>query len=141
MQLIAKYQAKDGREFSDESSCAKHEQLLDKVEYILDRYLGRKQHPSVESNKGYFQHEASSVKAAWKETIELARPLFKSFNWANASSEEIHPMGVIGRIIDDSNSPIGKLHYRFMCIDDKYREWQQPYFAINPDKCPQVKIN
>jgi len=69
MKPIIKYQAKDGREFTDESSCAAHEKFLEEIEYILDRYLGRRQHPSVESNKGYFQHEASSVKAAWKEVM------------------------------------------------------------------------
>ena len=34
----------------------------------------------------------------------------------------------------DTGGPIGELMHRMRCMDDRDREWGQPYFAINPDK-------
>lgn len=47
---------------------------------------------------------------------------------------KVHRQGIIGRYLDDSGSGTYKYWYRFMCIDEKYREWEQPYYAINTDK-------
>lgn len=47
---------------------------------------------------------------------------------------KVHRQGIIGRYLDDSGSGAYKYWYRFMCIDEKYREWQQPYYAINAEK-------
>jgi len=47
----------------------------------------------------------------------------------------ISRQGIIGRYLDDcGNNEISKTWTRFMCIDDHYREWEQPYFAINYGK-------
>jgi hypothetical protein len=46
---------------------------------------------------------------------------------------KVHRQGVIGRYLDDSGSGAYKYWYRLMCIDEKYREWEQPYYAINTD--------
>ena len=47
---------------------------------------------------------------------------------------KVHRQGIIGRYLDDSGSGSYKHWYRFMCIDEKYREWEQPYYAINSEK-------
>jgi len=47
---------------------------------------------------------------------------------------KIHRQGIIGRYLDDSGSGTYKYWHRFMCIDEKYREWEQPYYAINIEK-------
>lgn len=44
---------------------------------------------------------------------------------------KVHRQGIIGRYLDDSGSGAYKYWNRFMCIDEKYREWEQPYYAIN----------
>ena len=46
-------------------------------------------------------------------------------------SGKVHRQGIIGRYLDDSGSGAYKYWNRFMCIDEKYREWEQPYYAIN----------
>jgi hypothetical protein len=80
----------------------------------------------------YIQHIPEMVEEAQRSFIELCVQegiLDKKF-----LSGKVQRQGAIGRYLDDSGSGIYKNWYRFMCIDEKYREWQQPYYAI-----PSVK--
>lgn len=49
-------------------------------------------------------------------------------------NDKVHRQGIIGRYLDDSGSAAYKYWYRLMSIDEKYREWEQPYYAINFEK-------
>ena len=63
--------------------------------------------------------------------IELKTDYFTK----NYETDIPHRQGIVGRFIDDSNNKdLSQAWYRFMCIDEKYREWSQPYYAINSEK-------
>ena len=78
----------------------------------------------------YIQHIPEIVEEAQSAFIELCvqeRVLPEKF-----LQGKVHRQGIIGRYLDDGS--FSKHWYRFMCIDEKYREWEQPYFAINFEK-------
>ena len=80
----------------------------------------------------YIQHIPEMVEEAQRSFIELCvqeGALDKKF-----LSGKVHRQGIIGRYLDDSGFGIYKYWNRFMCIDEKYREWEQPYYAINFEK-------
>jgi len=80
----------------------------------------------------YIQHIPEMVEEAQRSFIELCVQegiLDKKF-----LSGKVHRQGIICRYLDDSVSGIYKYWNRFMCIDEKYREWEQPYYAINFEK-------
>ncbi len=137
MKTITKYQTKDGREFNDDKSAKAHEFLCTKVANAI--------HPlgtipeKVSNGDGWIQHSRASVENTKLALLLLAKPLFKG--WENLQKAynndplSIHPHSFMGRLLSDCDTPIYSGWNRLMCIDDKYREHQQPYFALNgPDK-------
>ncbi len=78
----------------------------------------------------YIQHIPEKVEEAQSKFLNICRENIKHgfFN-----SEKIHRQGPIGRIIE-GNDVLYKCWNRFMCIDEIYREWTQPYFAFNFQK-------
>ena len=80
----------------------------------------------------YIQHIPEMIEEAQSVFIDLCVQegiLDKKF-----LKGKVHRQGIIGRYLDDSGSGIYKYWNRFMCIDEKYREWEQPYYAINSEK-------
>lgn len=79
----------------------------------------------------YIQHIANDVDEVQNKFVEL----IDSTLGTNYTGKEINRLGIIGRVLDDSgHKELYQNWYRFMCIDQKYREWSQPYFAINEQK-------
>ena len=77
----------------------------------------------------YIQHIPSEINRIQRQFLDICFDVLKSDIY---KSEHITRQGVIGRYLDDSgNKPLYTCWYRFMCIDEKYREWLQPYYAIN----------
>lgn len=81
----------------------------------------------------YIQHDPEEVDRVQFEFLEICSEVLKSkFFTGENSLEKAHRQGIVGRILDDSgNTILYSTWYRFMCIDDGYREWCQPYYAIN----------
>ena len=77
----------------------------------------------------YIQHIPEIVDEVQSKFLIICdRELGTNFS----NGEEIHRQGIVGRYIDDSNNrDLSMAWNRFICIDSKYREWSQPYFAIN----------
>jgi len=85
----------------------------------------------------YIQHIAEDVEEAQRLFIELVDEVLGT----KYSGKEIHRRGIIGRIIDDSgNRELYQAWNRFVCIDDKYREWEQPYYAMN-EQAKSICVN
>lgn len=139
---FTKFVADDNREFDTELEAAQHNVLLAKIKSI-EKLLGGPQNKKVADNKGYYQHTQTNISKAWGLVIELSRPYFKSYeNLKNLPADQIHPMGLGGRIISEcADDTINKMWWRFSCIDKEGREWQQPYFALNTGTGTQTKIN
>ena len=135
MKTIIKYKASDGTEFDSSKLCVKHEKLINKVKAIMSRIA------PIPKNiyDGWIQHKEEDVIAVKVSLLKLALPMFDGFpelvKAIKVKPETVHPMSIVGRILSDSMSPIYDGWHRLCCIDDKFREHNQPYFAINgPDK-------
>lgn len=50
-------------------------------------------------------------------------------------------MGIAGRYFNDGNDHLYRLWNRVMATDDAFREWGQPYFALNPGKGKNKQLN
>ena len=75
----------------------------------------------------YLQHIPQDVDDIQNKFIELVDEVLGT----SYSGKEVHRHGIIGRILDDSgNIELYRTWYRFMCIDEQYREWTQPAFAM-----------
>jgi hypothetical protein len=134
MNKITIYEATDGRRFERASEALAHESLLGTLDEI-DLPLGNKpDNVNFSNGGGYIQHSRSTVTDFKGRLLSLACNLHPSIREAVAETpfENVHPGSIVGRILDDSNSPLYRLWYRLYCIDRMDREWGQPYFALNP---------
>ena len=131
---IIQYEAEDGKTFKTQSECERYSEILKEVnEYLLsipnpDKY-------NITNGDGYILHNPRIHTQMEKLIVKLSNKWFKhkepftNFNY------------VLGRYIDDSNMIcLNRLSYRLMCIRDD-REYGQPYFANNPDKCKDIQVN
>lgn len=129
MKKINRFEAEDGSVFNTEKECENYEELCKKVDKIMLMFPVLPKDNSCEfaNGGGYIQHERSVVEKAKEEITALGNKLFKisppaSFGW-------------IGRYFDDSGKTcLYSAWGRLSNIDNKFREWGQGYFAINPDK-------
>jgi hypothetical protein len=138
MRLINRYEAKDGRLFTDQSSCIKWELLIDDCSDTM-KLFGSEPPPN---GQGYVQHDPATVLEVKTRLLKIAYPYFKWHDVFRADPATVHPMGIAGRIISDSDiSPIRHAWNRLCCIDDQSREWDQPYFALHPMEGKQVRLN
>lgn len=115
-----------------------HEVMISKVAEAM-KPLG-KESKKVQSGEGWIQHDPSSVSAAKRGLLLLIRPIFVDHypnivHMIDSDPDSVHPDSIVGRILDDMDTPINDGWGRLQCIDAKGREHQQPYFAINgPDE-------
>lgn len=80
----------------------------------------------------FIQHIDDDVESAQSEFIRYCVKIgMLPDKFLNAGTHLTHRQGIIGRYLDDSNHQINSIWIRFMCIDDMYREWSQPYYAFN----------
>lgn len=76
----------------------------------------------------YIQHVPSEVERVQSEFLMICADVLKSTYYTG----KVHRQGIVGRYLDDSgNQILYSTWYRFMCIDENYREWCQPFYAIN----------
>lgn len=135
---IVRYQARDGSVWNSEAAADRRDRLNFEVAQVMAGLTPRPK--ALEDNKGYLQHSAASVLNVSRLLMSLAAP-FLGADWmqrqrAKHSEDEIALgiRGCFGRICDgDDSEPLQRAYSRMLCIDDQNREWQQPYFAINPD--------
>jgi hypothetical protein len=134
MQSITQYKANDGTVFNTEKQALGHEHMLERIELAM-RPLGNTP-PKVVDGKGWVQHTEVNYRKAHRAIMKLASPMFRNFEqFKGCNLDDINPMGIAGRIVCDSDSPLWKPFARLSCVDKKFREHQQPYYAINgPDR-------
>jgi hypothetical protein len=145
MQTIIKYKANTGEEFSDQASCERHEALCAEIDALVSR-LPPKQKGNgcdFENGSGYIQHEKAVFQEVRTGLLRIGKRLHPH-KWIDQAladtTEDIHPSWV-GRLFDDASSPLSSAWHRFLCTDKQLREWGQPFYANNPDKAKQVKLN
>lgn len=132
---ILKIESQEGRIFDTSSECVKYERIYSQIINLLSDLFDYKDDSLDFANgRGYIQHPPGT---RYKLEVELVK-------LTNEYLEENFTLGqgMIHRYIDDCNHKLlKKLSYKITCMDKRDREYGQPYFAINPDKCVDIKLN
>lgn len=137
MKPIIKYQATDGSEWNSPDDARSRDALCEKVNVAM-KPLGRTPR-AVEDGKGWLQHDLETVLKVKDAIIEICREqgMAKSFPVFSNPGRKIHPMSVVGRILDDHGGPLNEAWNRFCRIDEQGREHQQPYYAYTNGPLPE----
>lgn len=130
MKIIKLYQTEDGRTFPTTLLAEAHEDLLEHVTRFISQLKAKPDSIEFDNGEGYIQHDpvtAEKLKVAFQEFSNLYLGKKVTF-------------GILGRYLQDMDSPLYSVYCRFSCMDSLYREWGQPYFALNPDKGSQLEF-
>lgn len=143
MEVITKFKAIDGQEFTSETECLKYELLIKRVDEVMALLppMPKGDGCSFANGDGYLLHDKKTLREAQVKILEICKE-YIDHKWIQQSidDETVHP-SYVGRLIGDHGiRPIDKAWYRFSCVDNQSREWGQPYYANNPEKGQQVQI-
>lgn len=134
MKAVTQYQADDGAIFDSEEAAQERDLMIREVDAVMAKLPPRPE-AALSSGKSYLQHAPGDVLAAQAGLARIARRYYtsKHIDWV---IEADRPAGgtFIGRLLCDSDrlQPINRGWWRIECIDEKFREWEQPYFTRNP---------
>lgn len=150
---VTNYMAEDGKIFNDEMACLAHEQLCRELDEILSILPPRPSSTSCafENGEGYIQHDSADFVKAKNDILNL---VLEYVDGSRASE-------TIKIVIDESWYMSGRPYvnhvtrsisnycpgviqhawYRFNCTDGSFREWGQPYYAVNPEKGKAERLN
>lgn len=136
MKEITQFQANDGSTWPTVETALKRDNLLSAVNLIMEP-LGDVPE-DVTKGKGWLQHDPAKVIQARQGILDLCKPDYaEAYPVFNTPAEKVHPLSIIGRILDDAgNDPRSLAWGRFCRIDAQGREHQQCYYAYTagPDK-------
>ena len=127
MKKITIYECNDGTRFDSEKQALEYDVLLSICNSIND-VIGRK--VEFEYNQ-YVQRNAETVKKQWRVFCNIVAEYIPDYaqrakECGNGTRHRSH----IGRVIGDYNIKcLCDLYFRFDCIDEQGREYQQPYFT------------
>lgn len=144
MKEVKQYQSEDGELFNSELDCINYENLISAIEGIDSRLpkLPKKDNSNFSNGEDYLQHDSEIIKKAMIDLLKISDISKEYWNEPEFLNSPFDcRFGIIGRIIGDSDSPIHSLWFRFMCMDDNYREYGQPYYALHPEKSTGICLN
>lgn len=141
METVIKYKAFDGREFFEREEAAEHETNLTEAQEIMAKLPAKPEGCDFTNGRGYIQHD-NSVLDVKIEFLEFVKR-YTDHHWIQQTidDETVHS-SYASRIIGEcAPNSIDRMWTRFTCMDNRLREWGQPFYADNPDKAQQVKLN
>jgi hypothetical protein len=138
MQAVTIYQASDGQRFDSEQKCREYEALVGIIVGVMSTLR-----PASGLQSGEFvQQDRAQCLTVKRRLVEVARTMYdpKSYPVFAHDADEIHPMSGAGRILTDGAPEcLSRAWCRLMRINwDSYREYDQPFFAMNPDKAEEA---
>jgi len=139
MKAITKYRAEDGSEWTTATEAGARDRLCGEVADAMGPLIARPTDCDYGNGDGFVQQDRTVALAAKQRLLDLAARI-SSYGVFKLPAEQVHPMGVAGRILDDMGGPISRAWWRFQCMDAEWREWGQPYFAIHGSDKPLRRI-
>ncbi len=136
MKTITKFVANDNSEHMTEVACIERDYLIAQVNEIMGTLPARPDDKGCDfsNGDGYWQHEPATVLAVRDALLTLARRNF-AHKWLDQSlADPTVDWSWAARIIGEGPRPIADAWNRIGCIDKQFREWGQPYYAMNPDR-------
>ncbi len=130
MKTITKYQADDGSEWGTRTEAMRRDSLYHRVRSAMEMLgpmpVGLKEWEYLQHSRGSYEDARCNI-ASIIHDHDRDIPIDVSL----AAGSMVH------RIFDGADCPISKALDRFACISPKtFREYNQPYFAINEDREP-----
>src|SRR3990167_4811519 len=135
------YIAKDKTEHGSEAEAIAHEKFIDEIAAAI-KPLGKRYdngHCDYANGDGYVQHHVADVLKAKIALIEITKRVVPHKIWEYPAAE-IHPQSFAGRLLCGCNKYLYKAWFRFMCIDEKGREWGQPYYSLHPERATHKEL-
>jgi hypothetical protein len=135
VKTITQYKTDDGTIFNSKTKATKHEKLCDEINDVMKPLgkLPKDKNCEFGNGGGYLPHDPDVVMQVKVGLVKIARRYHSWFK--RHKPENIHPMSHAGRILGDAGpSPLSHAWSRLCCIDDRGREWGQPYYALNPNE-------
>jgi hypothetical protein len=137
------YIANDGSEWDREKDAKYREKLCFDVKSILKNLFSRPDCCDfTNGDLGYIQQDPKKVLLVKKELDKITRRACRSLNSIpGPESPSQCRISWILRYLEDNERyyPLLKAWTRLYCIDDKSREWGQPYYALYPEQAPNKK--
>ncbi|SFH98690.1 hypothetical protein [Planctomicrobium piriforme] len=132
MKTITLYEAADGSRFSTEEECRTYDKL-DVSVFNAMAPLGEK--PSI-THGCWIQRDKTACQSAKSAMLVLIRQAYPNESVFKYPDADIHPMGYAGRFLSECRFKCFDAAWsRLCCINwDNYREYDQAYFAMNPEK-------
>lgn len=140
MEIVTRFKANDGSEWNTETECRAQDAMIVEVAAALAQL---KPTPTDCNWDGYVQQNSAAVTRCKEMLYKIANrdgvlkwwldSQKKNHNKTDADLIRCHP-SYFGRMLDGGHAPLSKAYIRLCCIDDAQREWNQPFYAINPDK-------
>lgn len=132
MKAITKFVALDGVEFIDKDKCCDYENLCQEIADITADW------PDVKvRGEGFIQQDKATVLRIQRSMVAI----FERLHWADrhtrwaAEADVPAGMTLIGRYVDDAGvGPERRVWGRLALLDRLFRQYEQPYYAIQADK-------
>lgn len=145
MQPVTVYVANDGEQFSTPEKALERDQLIEDIDAVMSALK-----PTPRSSfEGYVQQDKASVEQVQRGLYNLLLKYEVISWWINRQKNDFkktdkdligtHPSWFL-RMIDGTCRPFERAYGRLYRIDSDYREWEQPYYAINPGTGKDVCI-
>ena len=141
MELIIKFKAKDGVEFSNESDCLAYEDQCGDIDAIIAILPEKPDTCDFSNGGGYVQHSMENFMKARNAYLEYVK-IYTDHDYIQQTIDkglDVHPSWV-ARISEFFPGYVAKKWHRFQCVDDQLREWGQPYYANNPEDAEQKRL-
>ncbi len=143
MKQVIRWQSEDGAIWRYKREAVARDSLIKSVAWFEKLLPPVKDTACKFANGGGFvQRDASVVEEAKERLLGLTE---RKIKWwfdeqrekFNTDFKNVDPSWFL-RMLEGSAPPIERAWSRLMCIDKQYREWGQPYYALNPTEGKQV---
>lgn len=133
MRQITRYQAKDGSEWQRESDAIDRDNLC----RVVDEAIGGFSRTEGIPHGQWVQRSKDELYAVrrrlWAIVLKIHGDDYPK--WRQANPDDVEPMSGVGRVLDDSGGPLAKAWSMLARFNfDNCREYDQPFFAINPER-------
>lgn len=138
------YIAEDGRRFDDKEKCQKYDKALIEIKEIMSLLVPKEKYDDkncdFSNGEGYIQQDKKIIDEVVSRLCYAIERYHKFSEWAGWKPE-YGLGGMLGRYLDDGDSPFYRAWCRWACIDKSGREWGQPYYALHPEEGKQKQLN
>ena len=142
MKEVKRYQAEDGRIFDNAEDAVKHDAKCATVKELakLLKPIPENDGCAFANGSGFVRQDPLKVQEYKRQIMLLGKDLHCNMEKRAANPIEVHPQSIVGRILSDCDNVLYGAWRRVMCMDDQFREWGQPYFALHPEEGKQVEL-